>query len=1459
MCRISLTLILALFLAGPLCAQPETPKGPAPIEEPRPAKGGTIPGEEQRTRDDLNSAAKLADSKRYDEAIRRYQQILAEAGDLLVPVDANRSLPARWIVHQRLAVLPPEARKLYRDKVDDSTRKWLEQGIAQRDEKLLDQVVSEAFCSTPAEQALQLLGDMALERGEFESAQRWWRLLSPPASKVKNPPKHVASFELVYPDAKDKGALAQAKQILALVLQGAKEPAVAELKAFRELHPSVEGFLAGSKGKYTEILQSLIDGNERWNPAAAPGASTWLTFAGDASRNYRLANANSPYWPDSPMWQIDLPGDPNAKPHREADPPPGTGASSRALAFHPVIIPGFVLVADALRVTAYHLATGKQAAQYDQRRDADNRNAVPESIDLRLPSHTDARYTLTVAGNRLYVRLGATRMKEPEDNTKPAESDNWIVCLGLERDGDNLKLQYRWQIRARLLDADPVALFEGTPVVQDGRLLVPRTRFDGRQVITSIDCYDADAPNGRKEPPPLRWTRDVWIMESGKASEAVRHRTDLVTMAGPFVVYCTHSGLIIALDAAGGKRMWAFRYPTAASKPFDGILPRDLCPCIYANGRIYAAPADSDRIFCLDATTGENIWESSPANVVHLLGISRGKLLATLGGYPQGLRGYDANSGDPIWTKPDEGDRAPHGRGFLSDDFVFWPTRRGLKVLRQDDGEPQDAGSSGEPFGNIAFGEGCMIVATPTELWGFIPERMRLNFRQREVQERPDDALAHYKLGLALADAGKEEKAWWSFRQAAEKARPEDCHHCRLLKDLALHRNYELALGLFMPFINRPEPILNGITNVLDDQFSIEDRVRAQNIVNLYYPTEHLLFKRMTRDEPVRRGELSPPPTDAPALAWVTSDDGLPIRFDELLISSGSRIARSAMASQVARCSYRSRTRWLFPWLESVRREYLALASECEQRQDYGTAAMYYRRLLFPANCDEGAKTAAEERGATLSDLIRIYEKMGQFDAAKKLQHLLQQEGFKTARIQRDEISPHNGRPAIDILPPLKAEKLSDLRAFHEFPLQGLMDSKTDSLTPAVVDGGVFFLTRDQEIVCHELGRGSPYWTKDLHHDAESFTVHADVVIVTGRQGISSLGRTNGSLNWEVMAPEPQPMPGKTRRPLFRTIAEPALPKPFSAFRLAGTRLFMLHGGQKLLGLDVEAGRFLWQRWAPGAPICDPDEGAGFTENYIATDDVILLQTTAGRYIGVDAVNGKVLYQQKQNSALWTSPPVLLDSQRAVFPLDAEHIACIELANGKILWQQPIAGWSSLAGPAPQLRRDGSHLVLIVERNFGYEIERWELETGKRDLPPVFLGRERVALASIGITSEGYVIPASKSARCFSRDDGKRLWEMPLPNSSGRAWHVQAIRGAVLVYPEEALPEPAGRFPYPWPGTYHVFMRRQFPLFVVDSKSGKVLQEFKTPVQGPRATLLLGKTQAAIAVEGSIWRLKEAK
>src|SRR5262249_6862447 len=147
-----------------------------------------------------------------------------------------------------------------------------------------------------------------------------------------------------------------------------------------------------------------------------------------------------------------------------------------------------------------------------------------------------------------------------------------------------------------------------------------------------------------------------------------------------------------------------------------------------------------------------------------------------------------------------------------------------------------------------------------------------------------------------------------------------------------------------------------------------------------------------------------------------------------------------------------------FPWLPSVRYEYRSLANECEQRQDYLTAANYYRRLLSSMSCEEDTKDAAEERRSTLSDLLHVYEKMAQFDAANELQYLLQQEGLKIEGTQKFKISKRCCPTTADISLPQATEKLSDLDLFQEFPLHAPIDSMVDSMPQAILDGGVFLL-----------------------------------------------------------------------------------------------------------------------------------------------------------------------------------------------------------------------------------------------------------------------------------------------------------------------------------------------------------------------------------------------------------------
>src|SRR5262249_58467381 len=81
-----------------------------------------------------------------------------------------------------------------------------------------------------------------------------------------------------------------------------------------------------------------------------------------------------------------------------------------SLAFHPVITGDLVLWADARYVNAHDLLTGRRVFRYDLVADGKNQQTVLGGAELKLPARADLRYTLSVAGDRVYARLGAPRL-----------------------------------------------------------------------------------------------------------------------------------------------------------------------------------------------------------------------------------------------------------------------------------------------------------------------------------------------------------------------------------------------------------------------------------------------------------------------------------------------------------------------------------------------------------------------------------------------------------------------------------------------------------------------------------------------------------------------------------------------------------------------------------------------------------------------------------------------------------------------------------------------------------------------------------------------------------------------------------------------------------------------------------------------------------------------------------------
>jgi outer membrane protein assembly factor BamB len=690
-----------------------------------------------------------------------YHRMTNESGDTLVNLSDAAGLGVGWtsaqvrrLCHQRLARLPRATLAIYRQRIDPEAMALLAQGRSTRSPAPLRQLVDDLFCSSVGDQALDLLGDLAFERGEFEEARHWWSLIGP-----FDPDRDDL---LRFPDSRIDPARTAAKQILATMFQGRLDEAKIQLTAFQGRHPGAKGTLAGQDDVYHKILGQTLAalGEKQVGNIEEP----WTTFGGEATRNRTLSQMPfSTLWEDGPTWRVKLPA------LEAKDSIPDPLSPLRNLAFHPVISNLQVLIADHRSVASYHLKTGKELFRYDLKK-AGHRDPGPVAKKVRLP-----RYTLSVDERRAYVRLGR-QMIGPADAERSDAS--YLVCLDLTRPEQDRPREL-WHVKASADDKNP-AIFEGAPLARDGRVYIALTRIVGLRSITSIVCYDT---LGRQ-----RWSREVSdTPEFEDSDHEPRSRHHLLSWADGQIVYCSHAGAIVAVDAWTGQPTWGVRYPSRG--PLTATLetsPRDLAPCLGADGRVFAAPLDSDRLFCLDANTGSISWELEGHEIVHLLGAAQGRVFATT---RNGAIAVDAATGQIAWTQPTDGRLPPMGRGLLAGSWLLWPTQdlqlpfRAVTLSagrqRRDDArsmlpEPEYFEPSmmhALPVGNVAFGHGCLVIAGQSELFVYVPlNRMQIGPLEPRPHARIDTL---YHQARFHASAGEGAKAIQYYLDLLEATRTD--------------------------------------------------------------------------------------------------------------------------------------------------------------------------------------------------------------------------------------------------------------------------------------------------------------------------------------------------------------------------------------------------------------------------------------------------------------------------------------------------------------------------------------------------------------------------------------------------------------------------------------------------------------------------------------------------------------
>lgn len=629
-----------------------------------------------------------------------YYRMMSDSGDALVTTQESAPQGVCWtseqvrrLCQERLASLPRSVLDQYRVRVHAEAKALIEQGKLKRATGPLRRVADELRYSSLGDTAIDLLGDLLFERGHFEEAHYAWSLVS--RGSIIDPRVNLAQLE--------------AKQVLAMIFQGRLDEARTQLDIYRQRHPTARGEFAARDGIYHETLSATLTTFQR--ERIANNDEPWTTFGGDPSRNRVLSQGLS--WSlleDGASWRAKLPS--LIAPGKSTA--PRRWDLQRNVAFHPIIVRDQVLIADHRSVVSYHLRTGEEAFRFELK------GAGP-GVDgaARLP-----RFTLSADNERVYVRLGGVKVG-------PLEEPSFLVCLDLT-EPEKTKKRELWHIKATAAKSEPV-WFEGSPLVHDGRVYAVLSKIVERRVVSSIVCYDVF---GRE-----RWSRAVCdAPEFSDGSTAPRHRQHLLTLAGGQIVFATHAGAIVAVDATTGEPTWAVRYPSRGPTMRElEPSPRDLTPCVYADGRVYAAPLDLDRLLCIDTRSGRVCWEAEGVEIVHLLGVAHERVFATT---PSGLCVFDAN-GRIEWIQPSDGRLPSQGRGLLAGGWLYWPTQDlqlPTRTVTMQGGQLMKNGKTASvlhepafydpawlsrlPAGNWAFGKGCLAIAGTSELVVFTPPRI---------------------------------------------------------------------------------------------------------------------------------------------------------------------------------------------------------------------------------------------------------------------------------------------------------------------------------------------------------------------------------------------------------------------------------------------------------------------------------------------------------------------------------------------------------------------------------------------------------------------------------------------------------------------------------------------------------------------------------------------------------------
>ncbi len=780
----SLRRAVTLFLTGALTATVVVAQQPVP-----PRKriiSNTLVKTDTEVDAAIAEAKQALDQNRPADAVKLYQTLIEQSGDLLYAVDAEKDrglyAPVALAVRAELQKLPDAVADLYRSTYEPVAQsKFIEATVA-FDAPSLRAIAARWPLTESAAKSLERAGAIFFDRGEFSRAAECWQdLLRDRGSSL--PRETVIRL--------------QTQLVVALIESERVADAESWRKTLREKSPGAKSKFGGEEIEVGKFLDGYFSSRPPSSVLRPPSAEDWPMFGGDATGTRLMVDAEPVL---DPQWVHDT--------GEKVDP---IDFSSLRRAGNMVFWNGQWVQQSALQqfrdehlsllpvVIAPERGAGTTSERLARTRviiRSQRRLGCLDLIGGRLLWQADAPYfggsvsydesgfavvntadalSATVADGLVFTIENAEIPNPGVFRRGGVVDDKFSMSSSLAaRDMTSGKLV--WKIGRGHGDNDFIktARFISTPTVADGLLYVIVIQSQGFTLV----CLDAR--DGR-----FRWKTFLSQLPmtamAGWGQMQPNYEAAPPVIEGNRVFCSTDAGVIAAADADSGQILWARQYAGGVTDPQAALRGEVIAAAtgyphnrsMVRGGVLYVLPSDSNDVLVLDAGSGKILWRKFREGQRYLAGLvpvsptggtSASDLVSQLILCSPSAVALAASDGQQLWRA------ARHdlmGRPALTRDRLYsCAPREGILAFSVADGALSKLYPPVAPdavVGNLLTIGGVVLASTDTKVASYFDYQTSYDIATRRITDYPDWGDGYFLRGMISLKSSRAREALDDF------------------------------------------------------------------------------------------------------------------------------------------------------------------------------------------------------------------------------------------------------------------------------------------------------------------------------------------------------------------------------------------------------------------------------------------------------------------------------------------------------------------------------------------------------------------------------------------------------------------------------------------------------------------------------------------------------------------------